>query len=65
MSQTSLFFDQADDSAPWPASGCPGDNAVNAEDDRKKKNSEEQSCGDDEEGHLVYRAGLVMKDRCT
>lgn len=50
---------QADDSSPWPASGRPGDNAVNA-----RKSSAVGSCEDDEEGHLVYHAGLVMKERC-
>lgn len=50
---------QADDSSPWPASGRPGDNAVNA-----RKSSEGGRCEGDEEGHLVYQAGLVMKGRC-
>ncbi|TWW75229.1 Dual specificity protein kinase CLK4 [Takifugu flavidus] len=53
----------ADDSSPWPALGCPGDNAVNAQDDRVRKSSEGKSCEDEEEGHLVYHVGLVMKER--
>lgn len=55
---------QADDSSPWPASGCPGDNAVNAEVERVRKISEGKSCEVEEEGHLVYHIGLVMKERC-
>lgn len=60
-----VSWTQADDSSPWPASGCPGDNAVNAGGDRARKSSEERGCEDDEEGHLVYHVGLVMKARCT
>lgn len=56
---------QADDSSPRLASGCPGDNAVNAQDDRARKSSEGRSCEGDEEGHLVYHVGLVMKERCA
>lgn len=56
---------QAGDSSPWLASGCPGDNAVNAQDHRARKSSEGRSCEGDEEGHLVYHVGLVMKERCT
>lgn len=56
---------QADDSSPWPALGCPGDNAVNGQDDRVRKSSGGKSCEDEEEGHLVYHVGLVMKERCT
>lgn len=55
---------QADDSSAWTASGCRGDNAVNAEEDRTKKSVEGRSCEDDEEGHLVCHVGLVLKERC-
>ncbi|CAF97245.1 unnamed protein product, partial [Tetraodon nigroviridis] len=30
---------------------------------RARKSSKERSCEDDEEGHLVYHVGLVMKER--
>lgn len=49
---------QADDSLQWPTLRRPGDNAVNA------KNDGDNSREDDEEGHLVYHVGLVMKKRC-
>ncbi|XP_076607120.1 dual specificity protein kinase CLK4-like [Chaetodon auriga] len=40
-----------------------GDNAVNAEDDGVKSGPKGKSCEDDEEGHLVYHVGLLMKER--
>ncbi|XP_044079415.1 dual specificity protein kinase CLK4-like isoform X2 [Siniperca chuatsi] len=40
-----------------------GDKAVNADDDGVKKSHKGKSCEDDEEGHLVYHIGLVMKER--
>uniref|UniRef100_A0A8C4H8X7 dual-specificity kinase n=1 Tax=Dicentrarchus labrax TaxID=13489 RepID=A0A8C4H8X7_DICLA len=39
-----------------------GDNAVNA-DDGVNRSHRGKSCEDDEEGHLVYHIGLVMKER--
>lgn len=41
------------------------DNAVNADDDGVTRSHEGKSCEDDEEGHLIYHVGLVMKGRCT
>ncbi|XP_056253011.1 dual specificity protein kinase CLK4-like isoform X2 [Seriola aureovittata] len=40
-----------------------GDSAVGAGDDEVKKSHKGGSCEDDEEGHLVYDVGLVMKER--
>lgn len=42
-----------------------GDNAVNAGDDGVKRSHKGKSCEDDEEGHLAYHIGLVMKERCN
>lgn len=60
-----LSSTQADDRSPWPSSACPGDDAANADDDGARKSSGRRSCKDDEEGHLVYHVGLVLKDRCA
>lgn len=40
------------------------DNAVSGDDDGAKKSDGGNSCEDDEEGHLVYHVGLLMKERC-
>ncbi|XP_041656821.1 dual specificity protein kinase CLK2-like [Cheilinus undulatus] len=53
-----------DDSSLQPESASLGDNAVSADDEGGKRSHKFQSCEDDEEeGHLVYHIGLVMKDR--
>ncbi|XP_039682321.1 dual specificity protein kinase CLK4-like isoform X3 [Perca fluviatilis] len=41
----------------------PGDMAVTADDDGVKKSHVGKSCEDNEEGHLDYHIGLVMKER--
>ncbi|XP_059208125.1 dual specificity protein kinase CLK4-like [Centropristis striata] len=51
-----------DDNSLQPKSASHGDSAVNA-DDEVKKNEKAKSCEEDEEGHLVYHIGLVMKER--
>ncbi|XP_038550870.1 dual specificity protein kinase CLK4-like [Micropterus salmoides] len=40
-----------------------GDKAVNADDDGVQKSHKGKSCEDDEDGHLVYHIGLVLKNR--
>ncbi|KAM9348557.1 dual specificity protein kinase CLK4-like [Symphorus nematophorus] len=55
--------DSPDDNSPQFESAFLGDNAVNADDDEVKKSHKGQSCEDDEEGHLVYHIGLVLKER--
>ncbi|XP_070773708.1 dual specificity protein kinase CLK4-like [Enoplosus armatus] len=54
-----------DDSSLQLESAFLGDNAVNADDDgvRSKKSHKGKSCEEDEEGHLDYHIGLVMKER--
>ncbi|KAM8741758.1 dual specificity protein kinase CLK4-like isoform 1-T2 [Acanthopagrus schlegelii] len=44
-------------------SGLSGDNAVSAEDDGAQRSQRGTSCEDDEDGHLVYHIGLLMKER--
>ncbi|XP_041808785.1 dual specificity protein kinase CLK4-like [Chelmon rostratus] len=51
------------DRSPPPESPFLGDNAVNADDDGVKTSLKGKSYEDDEEGHLVYHIGLVMKER--
>lgn len=41
------------------------DNAGSANDDEVEEGQRGKSCEDDEEGHLAYHIGLVMKERCT
>ncbi|XP_047462130.1 dual specificity protein kinase CLK4-like isoform X2 [Mugil cephalus] len=59
------IYDSADDTSLRPEPAPPGDNAVSAaaEDDGVKKSREGETCEDDEEGHLLYHVGLVMKER--
>ncbi|XP_070699682.1 dual specificity protein kinase CLK1-like isoform X2 [Pempheris klunzingeri] len=52
-----------DDNSPQRESAFQGDRAVNAADDGVKRSHRGKSCEDDEEGHLVYHVGLVMKHR--
>ncbi|TMS14300.1 Dual specificity protein kinase CLK4 [Larimichthys crocea] len=54
----------SDDNSPPLESAFLGDNAVNAGgDDGVKRSHKGKSCEDDEEGHLVYHTGFVMKER--
>lgn len=39
-------------------------NAVSGDEDGVKKSAGGNSCEDDEEGHLIYHIGLLMKGRC-
>lgn len=55
---------QADDNSIQLESPFLGDNAVSTDDDGVKKSHNGKSCEDDEDGHLVYHNGLVLKDRC-
>lgn len=41
------------------------DNTGSANDDEVVEGQRGKSCEDDEEGHLTYHIGLVMKERCT
>lgn len=59
-----MSWTQPDDNSPRPESVCLGDNAVDADDDGVRRSHGGGSCEDDEEGHLVYHVGLVMKERC-
>nr|XP_046267333.1 dual specificity protein kinase CLK4-like isoform X2 [Scatophagus argus] len=52
-----------DDRSSQSESAFLGDNAVNGADDGVKRSQKGKSCEDDEEGHLVYDIGLVMKER--
>lgn len=56
---------QPDDNSLQLESAFLGDNAVNADDDGVRRSHKGKSCEDDEEGHLVYHIGLVMKERCN
>lgn len=40
------------------------DDAVSRDEDGVKKSDGGNSCEDDEEGHLIYHIGLLMKERC-
>ncbi|KAG8008505.1 Dual specificity protein kinase CLK4 [Nibea albiflora] len=54
----------SDDNSPPLESAFLGDNAVNAGgDDGAERSHEGKSCEDDEEGHLIYHTGFVMKER--
>ncbi|XP_065819096.1 dual specificity protein kinase CLK4-like isoform X1 [Labrus bergylta] len=47
-----------------PECAFPGDNAVNTDGDGAERSHKAKSCEvDEEEGHLVYHIGLVMKER--
>lgn len=56
---------QPDDNSLQLESAFLGDKAVNADDDGVQKSHKGKSCEDDEDGHLVYHIGLVLKNRCT
>ncbi|XP_026229147.1 dual specificity protein kinase CLK4-like [Anabas testudineus] len=52
-----------DDNSVQLESPCLGDNPVNADDDAVQKSHNGKRCGDEEDGHLVYHVGLVLKER--
>uniref|UniRef100_UPI0037E899D2 dual specificity protein kinase CLK4-like n=1 Tax=Semicossyphus pulcher TaxID=241346 RepID=UPI0037E899D2 len=53
-----------DDTSSQHESAFLGDNAVSAAEDGAKRSHKAKSCEEDEEeGHLVYHVGLVMKER--
>lgn len=57
---------QPDDNLLQLETACHGDNTVNEDDNGVEESYRGKTCeDDDEEGHLVYHVGLVLKERCT
>lgn len=57
---------QPDDNSLQLETACNADKAVNEDNNGVQESQRGKSCeDDDEEGHLVYHVGLVLKERCT